>query len=130
MAICGFSQRISQRRPVVIEDHVIEGMVGIQHQAHAPSSPPRSLVRVLSEHIIQREPLSYINGIDCAVVGFDIDRIQNIEENYRTLYVHWANMTASGRWLPEPEFDFQTDTDTVLSFIRQSDSGIFHPRLF
>ena len=116
---------------VVIEDHVIiEGMVGIQQFVRIGKHAfiaGGSLVRKNVPPYIKaaREPLSYIgiNGIGLRRRGFDIDRIQSIEDIYRTLYVLNNNMTQAVK-AAELELPTSDDKDTVLSFIRQSDKGI------
>ena len=116
---------------VVIEDHVIiEGMVGIQQFVRIGKHAfiaGGSLVRKNVPPYIKaaREPLSYIgiNGIGLRRRGFDIDRIQSIEDIYRTLYVLNNNMTQAVK-AAELELPTSEDKDTVLSFIRQSDKGI------
>ncbi len=116
---------------VVIEDHVIiEGMVGIQQFVRVGKHAfiaGGSLVRKNVPPYIKaaREPLSYIgiNGIGLRRRGFDIDRIQSIEDIYRTLYVLSNNMTQAVK-AAELELPTSDDKDTVLSFIRQSDKGI------
>ena len=116
---------------VVIEDHVIiEGMVGIQQFVRIGKHAfiaGGSLVRKNVPPYIKaaREPLSYIgiNGIGLRRRGFDIDRIQSIEDIYRTLYVLNNNMTQAVK-AAELELPTSSDKDTVLSFIRQSDKGI------
>lgn len=116
---------------VVIEDHVIiEGMVGIQQFVRIGKHAfiaGGSLVRKNVPPYIKaaREPLSYIgiNGIGLRRRGFDIDRIQNIEDIYRTLYVLNNNMTQAVK-AAELELPTSDDKDTVLSFIRESDKGI------
>ena len=116
---------------VIIEDHVIiEGMVGIQqfvrigmHAFIAGGSRVRKNVPPFIK--AAREPLSYIgiNGIGLRRRGFDIDRIQGIEDIYRTLYVLNNNMSQAVK-AAEVELPTSGDKDTVLSFIRQSDKGI------
>ena len=116
---------------VVIEDHVIiEGMVGIQQFVRVGKHAfiaGGSLVRKNVPPFIKaaREPLSYIgiNGIGLRRRGFDIDRIQGIEDIYRTLYVLNNNMSQAVK-AAELELPTSDDKDVVLSFIRQSDKGI------
>lgn len=116
---------------VVIEDHVIiEGMVGIQQFVRIGKHAfiaGGSLVRKNVPPYIKaaREPLSYIgiNGIGLRRRGFDIDRIQGIEDIYRTLYVLNNNMSQAVK-AAELELPTSDDKDTVLAFIRQSDKGI------
>ena len=116
---------------VVIEDHVIiEGMAGIQQFVRIGTHAfiaGGSLVRKNVPPYIKaaREPLSYIgiNGIGLRRRGFDIDRIQAIEDIYRTLYVLNNNMSQAVK-AAELELPTSEDKDVVLSFIRLSDTGI------
>jgi len=116
---------------VVIEDHVIiEGMVGIQQFVRIGTHAfiaGGSLVRKNVPPFIKaaREPLSYIgiNGIGLRRRGFDIDRIQAIEDIYRTLYVLNNNMSQAVK-AAELELPMSEDKETVMAFIRASDKGI------
>ena len=116
---------------VVIEDQVIiEGMVGIQQFVRIGKHAfiaGGSLVRKNVPPYIKaaREPLSYIgiNGIGLRRRGFDIDRIQAIEDIYRTLYVLNNNMSQAVK-AAELELPTSEDKEVVLSFIRSSDKGI------
>jgi len=116
---------------VVIEDFVIiEGMVGIQQFVHIGEHAfiaGGSLVRKNVPPFIKaaREPLSYIgiNGIGLRRRGFDIDRIQAIEDIYRTLYVLNNNMSQAVK-AAELECPTSDDKETVMAFIRASDKGI------
>jgi UDP-N-acetylglucosamine acyltransferase len=116
---------------VTIEDHVIvEGMVGIQQfvriGAHAFVAGG-SLVRKNVPPYIKaaREPLAYIgvNSIGLRRRGFQQDRIQRIEDIYRTLYVQNANMSQALK-VADVEFPKCDEKDFVLDFIRESDKGI------
>ena len=72
-----------------------------------------------------REPLAYIgvNSIGLRRRGFLQDRIQRIEDIYRTLYVQNANMSQALK-VADVEFPACEDKDLVLDFIRESDKGI------
>ena len=116
---------------VTIEDWVIiEGMVGVQQFVtigqHAFVAGG-SLVRKNIPPYIKaaREPLSYIgvNAIGLRRRGFDADRIQRIEDIYRTLYVQNGNM-AQALKIADTELPSCADKDIVLEFIRASDKGI------
>jgi UDP-N-acetylglucosamine acyltransferase len=116
---------------VTIEDWVIiEGMVGVQQFVtigqHAFVAGG-SLVRKNIPPYIKaaREPLSYIgvNAIGLRRRGYDADRIQRIEDIYRTLYVQNGNM-AQALKIADAELPSCEDKDTVLEFIRASDKGI------
>ena len=116
---------------VVIESHVIiEGMVGVQQFVRIGQHAfvaGGSLVRKNVPPFIKaaREPLSYIgiNGIGLRRRGFDLDRIQGLEDIYRTLYVLNNNMSQAMK-AAELELPQSKDKETVLGFIRESDKGI------
>lgn len=116
---------------VTIEDWcIVEGMVGIQQfvrlGAHSFIAGG-SLVRKNVPPYIKaaREPLAYIgvNSIGLRRRGFLQDRIQRIEDIYRTLYVQNANMSQALK-VADVEFPACEDKDLVLDFIRESDKGI------
>ena len=114
-----------------IEDWaIVEGMVGVQQfvriGAHAFVAGG-SLVRKNVPPYIKaaREPLSFIgvNSIGLRRRGFLQDRIQRIEDIYRTLYVQNANMSQALK-VADVEFPKCEEKDLVLDFIRESDKGI------
>ena len=93
---------------------------------------PSSLVAPLSKNVppyikAAREPLSYIgiNGIGLRRRGFDIDRIQAIEDIYRTLYVLNNNMSQA---VKAAELELPSEARRCAVFIRQSDKGIIRGR--
>lgn len=109
---------------------IIEGMVGVQQfvriGAHAFVAGG-SLVRKNVPPYVKaaREPLSFIgvNSIGLRRRGFLQDRIQRIEDIYRTLYVQNANMSQALK-VADVEFPKCEEKDLVLDFIRESDKGI------
>ena len=109
---------------------IIEGMVGVQQfvriGAHAFVAGG-SLVRKNVPPYVKaaREPLSFIgvNSIGLRRRGFLQDRIQRIEDIYRTLYVQNANMSLALK-VADVEFPKCEEKDLVLDFIRESDKGI------
>ena len=114
-----------------IEDWaIIEGMVVVQQfvriGAHAFIAGG-SLVRKNVPPYIKaaREPLAFIgvNSIGLRRRGFLQDRIQRIEDIYRTLYVQNANMSQALK-VADVEFPKCEEKDLVLDFIRESDKGI------
>lgn len=114
-----------------IEDWaIVEGMVGVQQfvriGAHAFVAGG-SLVRKNVPPYVKaaREPLSFIgvNSIGLRRRGFLQDRIQRIEDIYRTLYVQNANMSQALK-VADVEFPKCEEKDLVLDFIRESDKGI------
>ena len=116
---------------VTIEDWVIiEGMVGIQQfvrvGAHAFIAGGSMVRKNIPPYIkVAREPLSYIgvNSIGLRRRGFLQDRIQRIEDIYRTLYIQNANMSQALKGA-DVEFPACEEKDFVLDFIRESDKGI------
>ena len=115
----------------IVEDWaIIEGMVGVQQfvriGAHAFVAGG-SLVRKNVPPYVKaaREPLSFIgvNSIGLRRRGFLQDRIQRIEDIYRTLYVQNANMSQALK-VADVEFPKCEEKDLVLDFIRESDKGI------
>ena len=112
---------------VTIDDWVIiEGMVGVQQfiriGEHAFVAGG-SLVRKNIPPYIKaaREPLSYIgvNSIGLRRRGFDVAKIQRIEDIYRTLYIQNVNMSHALK-VCDAEFPACEDKDFVLGFIRES----------
>jgi UDP-N-acetylglucosamine acyltransferase len=116
---------------VTIDDWVIiEGMVGIQQFVHIGEHAfvaGGSLVRKNIPPYIKaaREPLSFIgvNSIGLSRRGFSQDKIQRIDDIYRTLYVQNANMSVAVK-VADVEFPACDVKDFVLGFIRKSDKGI------
>jgi len=116
---------------VTIDDWVIiEGMVGVQQFVHVGEHAfvaGGSLIRKnISPYIkAAREPLSFIgvNSIGLRRRGFSQDKIQRIDDIYRTLYVQNANMSIALN-VADAEFPTCDVKDFVLGFIRKSDKGI------
>ncbi|MFY9311089.1 MAG: acyl-ACP--UDP-N-acetylglucosamine O-acyltransferase [Bacteroidia bacterium] len=116
---------------VIIEDHVIlEGLVAIQQfvriGAHAFITGG-SLVRknVPPYTKAAREPLQYvgINSVGLRRRGFSNERILEIEDIYRTLYVKGHNVT-NALAIIEQESPASAEKEQILSFIRDSQNGI------
>lgn len=116
---------------VIIEDHVIlEGLVAIQQfvriGAHAFITGG-SLVRKNVPPFTKaaREPLQYvgINSVGLRRRGFSNERILEIEDIYRTLYVKGHNVT-NALAIIEQETPASDEKDQILSFIRDSQNGI------
>ena len=116
---------------VTIDDWVIiEGMVGVQQFVHVGEHAfvaGGSLIRKNIPPYIKaaREPLSFIgvNSIGLRRRGFSQDKIQRIDDIYRTLYVQNANMSIALN-VADAEFPTCDVKDFVLGFIRKSDKGI------
>tara|TARA_B100000683_G_scaffold258135_1_gene280530 strand:- start:341 stop:1126 length:786 start_codon:yes stop_codon:yes gene_type:complete len=109
---------------------IVEGMVGVQQFVRIGSHAfvaGGSLVRKNVPPYVKaaREPLSFIgvNSIGLRRRGFLQDRIQRIEDIYRTLYVQNVNMSQALK-VADVEFPKCEEKDLVLDFIRESDKGI------
>lgn len=116
---------------VTIEDYVIlEGLVAIQQfvtiGAHAFITGG-SLVRknVPPYTKAAREPLQYvgINSVGLRRRGFSNERILEIEDIYRTLYVKGHNVT-NALAIIEQEAPVSAEKVEILNFIRGSKDGI------
>ncbi len=116
---------------IVIEDYVIlEGLVAIQQfvriGAHAFITGG-SLVRknVPPYTKAAREPLQYvgINSVGLRRRGYSNERILEIEDIYRTLYVKGHNVT-NALAIIEQEAPVSAEKEQILTFIRESKNGI------
>ena len=80
-----------------------------------------------------REPLSYvgINSIGLRRRGFDNDKINEIQEIYRHIYLKGNNTTQAISFI-EAEMSASTERDEIISFIQEAKRGImkgyFNPK--
>ena len=72
-----------------------------------------------------REPLSYegVNSIGLRRRGFTSEKIAEIQEIYRILYLRGFNNSAALKKI-EAEMPATTERDEILTFIKESDRGI------
>ncbi len=72
-----------------------------------------------------REPLAFagVNSIGLRRRGFSNDRINEIQEIYRILFLRGKNITQSVNYI-EANMPATTDRDEILSFIARSQRGI------
>ena len=72
-----------------------------------------------------REPLSYvgINSIGLRRRGFSSEKINEVQEIYRYLYLRGHNITQASFYI-EAELPATQERDEILSFIQRSDRGI------
>ena len=72
-----------------------------------------------------REPLSFagINSIGLRRRGFESERIQQIQEIYRILYLRGLNVSQAVNYI-EAEIAATPDRDDILAFISRSSRGI------
>lgn len=116
---------------VEIEDYtILEGLVAIQqfvkigaHTFITGGSLVRKNVPPFTK--AAREPLQYIgiNAIGMRRRGFDNDRIAEIEDIYRILYLKGLNVT-NALAIIEQEAPFSVEKEQILNFIRESKNGI------
>ena len=116
---------------VEIEDYsILEGLVAIQQfvkiGAHAFITGG-SLVRKNVPPFTKaaREPLQYIgiNSVGLRRRGFSNERISEIEDIYRTLYIKGHNVT-NALAIIEQEAPVSKEKEQILGFIRESKDGI------
>jgi UDP-N-acetylglucosamine acyltransferase len=128
---CIFANAVQLAGHVVIEDFAIIGGASAVHQfvkigAHAMISGG-SLVRkdVPPYTKAAREPLSYagINSIGLKRRGFSNDRINEIQEVYRYMFLKGFNNSKAIEAV-EKELPVSEERDIILDFFRKSDRGI------
>ncbi len=116
---------------VTIEDFtILEGLVAVQQfiriGAHAFITGG-SLVRKNVPPFTKaaREPLQYIgiNSVGLRRRGYSNERILEIEDIYRTLYIKGHNVT-NALAIIEHEAPASNEKEQILSFIRESKDGI------
>lgn len=116
---------------VVIDDWVvIEGVVAVQQFIHIGQHAfiaGGSLVRKNVPPFIKaaREPLTYagVNSIGLRRRGFADETISNIEDVYRTLYVHNTNLSQALK-AADIELPQSAEKESILAFIKASTKGI------
>ncbi len=116
---------------VTIEDYtILEGLVAVQQfvtiGAHAFITGG-SLVRKNVPPFTKaaREPLQYIgiNSVGLRRRGFSNERVLEIEDIYRTLYIKGHNVT-NALAIIEHEAPASNEKEQILNFIRDSKDGI------
>lgn len=116
---------------VTIEDHsILEGLVAVQqfvrigaHTFITGGSLVRKNVPPFTK--AAREPLQYIgiNSVGMRRRGFSNERILEVEDIYRTLYIKGHNVT-NALAIIEHEAPASDEKEQILSFIRDSKDGI------
>lgn len=109
---------------------ILEGLVAVQQFIHIGSHAfvtGGSLVRKNVPPFAKaaREPLQYIgiNSVGMRRRGFSNERILEIEDIYRTLYVKGLNVT-NALAVIEQEAPASKEKEEILNFIRDSKDGI------
>ncbi len=116
---------------VTIEDYtILEGLVAVQqfvkigaHSFITGGSLVRKNVPPFTK--AAREPLQYIgiNSVGLRRRGYSNERVLEIEDIYRTLYVKGHNVT-NALAIIEHEAPASDEKEQILSFIRESKDGI------
>jgi UDP-N-acetylglucosamine acyltransferase len=128
---CILANAVNIAGHVTVDDFAIIGGLSAVHQfvnigQHAMISGG-SLIRkdVPPFTKAAREPLSYagINSIGLRRRGFTPEKIAEIQEIYRVIYLKGLNITQAINFI-ETEMPATAERDEILSFIRQSDRGI------
>ncbi len=128
---CILANSVQLAGHVIVGDFAILGGLTAVHQfvnigTHAMVSGG-SLVRkdVPPYTKAAREPLSYegVNSVGLRRRGFGPEKIAEIQEIYRTLFVRGLNYTQAMKRI-EAEMPATPERDEILDFIRQSDRGV------
>ena len=79
--------------------------------------------------LADREPLSFmgVNKVGLSRRGFDKERIENIHEIYRIIYLRKMNITQALETI-EKEIAPSEDRDLILNFYRNSERGVIRTR--
>lgn len=116
---------------IVIEDFaILEGLVAVQQFVHVGAHSfvtGGSLVRKNVPPYVKaaREPLSYIgvNSVGLRRRGFSPEKILQIEDIYRTIYVKGYNVS-NAISIVEQEAPASVEKELIVKFIRDSKDGI------
>jgi UDP-N-acetylglucosamine acyltransferase len=128
---CILANGVTLAGHIEIEDYaILEGLVAVQQFIRIGTHSfvgGGSLVRKNVPPYVRaaKEPLSYvgINSIGLRRRGFTDDRIKQIQDAYRIIFVKGLNVTNA---LPQVEAEVpeSAERDSILSFIRKSEDGI------
>ncbi len=128
---CVFSNNTTLAGHITIGDNVVlAGMVAIHQFCKVGSYSfvtGGSLVRKdIPPYVkVAREPLSYtgINSVGLRRRGFSAEKINEIQEIYRVLFVKNNNVTKALDII-EAEFEPTEERDEIINFIRTSNRGV------
>jgi UDP-N-acetylglucosamine acyltransferase len=128
---CIFSNNTTLAGHITIGDNVVlAGMVAI-HQfckvgSHAFVTGGSLVRKDIPPYIkVAREPLSYagINSVGLRRRGFSSEKINEIQEIYRVLFVKNNNVTKALDII-EADFSPTEERDEIINFIRNSNKGV------
>jgi UDP-N-acetylglucosamine acyltransferase len=116
---------------VIIEDWAIIGGGSLMHQfvrigKHVMLQGGSKVVKDVPAYIMAgREPLSYagLNMVGLKRRNFSQDKIQELQEMYRTIYQKGLNTSDALRTI-EASFSASEERDHIIDFIRSSERGI------
>lgn len=128
---CILANGVTLAGHVIVEDYVnIGGLVAVQQFVHIGAhsmTAGGSLVRKDVPPYVKcaREPLSYvgINSIGLRRRGFSSEKIAQLQEIYRIIYLDKLNVTQALDII-EAKFPATIERDEILSFISKSSVGI------
>ena len=128
---CILANAVQLAGHVVIEDYAIVGGVTAVHQfvkvgAHAMISGGSLARKDIPPYTkAAREPLSYcgINSIGLRRRGFSTEKIQEIQEIYRYIFLKGLNNSKSIE-LIELELPPSSVRDEIVNFVKNSDRGV------
>jgi UDP-N-acetylglucosamine acyltransferase len=116
---------------IVIDDWaIIGGMVAVHQFSHIGIHTMISGGSLVRKDVppftkAAREPISYVgvNSIGLRRRGFTTERINHIQDIYRTIYLRGYNVSRAVEII-EAEFPATPERDEILSFISNSSRGI------
>ncbi|MFT4544024.1 MAG: UDP-N-acetylglucosamine acyltransferase [Bacteroidia bacterium] len=116
---------------IIIDDYAILGGMSALHQfvrigAHAIVSGGALVVKDVPPYCkAARYPLSYsgVNSVGMKRRGFSVEKVREIQEIYRVLFLKHYNVTQALSHL-EAEFLVTDERDEIIKFIRDSKRGI------
>jgi UDP-N-acetylglucosamine acyltransferase len=128
---CILANGVNLAGHIVIDDFAIVGGLTAVHQfvhigAHVMISGGSLIGKDVPPFVkAAREPLAYvgINSVGLRRRGFSNEKIAEIQEIYRTLFVKGNNVTRALEII-EAEMKPSTERDEILHFIRNSSRGI------
>jgi len=116
---------------IVVDDYaLVGGMVGVHQFVHIGAHSMIGGFAVARKDVppftkAAREPLSYVglNSIGMRRRGYSADKINEIQNIYRTIYLKGYNVTQALEII-EADFPATPERDEILSFINNSSRGI------
>jgi len=116
---------------IEIDDYAIVSGGSLAHQftrigAHVMIQGGSKIAKDIPPFVmVGREPISYVglNIVGLRRRGFSSERINGIQEIYRTLYLSGYNISQAVERI-EQDLPASDDRDLILNFVRSSSSGI------